>query len=210
MNAQTKVSKGIQVLARGNEIICRLMFGTKKEKNWTPFMYNSSPYFLHSLNPTIILRRNEKPKLYNNNYSCSMEIIHQHKQVNISWNGKLFDDELRGGTPALFLKNKNVLLTFFHTKKTFVDGVSNYFMGAAIFNASPPFNLLNTTSGPIFDSMWYRKQMWVHSKMALVVYPTGLFASMDEKQVYISAGYQDRHTLVIEIDVEFLFKLLNL
>lgn len=140
----------------------------------------------------------------------------------IPWQ-KEFSAFLRGGTPAVLLPKHHVYLTFFHTKRVDPDNadlapstssltnryIGTYFFGALTFNASYPFNLVSVSEVPILPEPLYRDQPWVWSGLDFVMYPTGIILSPDADRVFVSSGYQDRHTVVMKFHVDRLLQSLK-
>lgn len=161
-----------------------------REKNWTPFDYNSNLLLSYSIAPHIIFR----PFLGTGHCEtfCS-----SNPEIRWKWG------ELRGGTTATVEGRE--YLGFFHSVKMMASEnsqekiVPHYFMGAYTYSLEPPFSLQRISPEPIIGKGFYsggvQTPYWGSKK---VIFPCGYIA--DEKCFWISYGRQDEECWVVKID----------
>lgn len=170
----------------------------KQEKNWTPFVYEDTLLLAYSLNPHLILL----PSL---DGSKKCEMLASTKR-NIAWNWGV----LRGGTNALNIGGK--YLGFFHSVKTEQTlqsagaSIPHYFMGAYLFDESPPFKVMEISSKPIIGPNFYNGITHNTWKPLRVVFPGGFV--FDDKYIWVVYGRQDYESWVVKMDREGLLNSL--
>lgn len=122
------------------------------QKNWIPFSYNKSIYFIQHIDTMSVIKFNESllgSNLYNttvinNNsgldetnikYFSQVKIEFQVPKIQLAWEY----GDIRGGTPA-HLVSKHEYLAFFHSNiKLKGNARWTYFMGCFMFTSHPPF-----------------------------------------------------------------------
>lgn len=116
---------------------------TKQEKNWSPFDYRGSNYFVHWVWPhTVIgIGANTTSNIYNTAYgpSLSLETLYHGE----SRNEPLWDwGYPHGGTNSLLIDTGIYgmeYLHIFHSQQQRRYGIhATYYMGAYLFNTEPP------------------------------------------------------------------------
>lgn len=162
----------------------------RREKNWSPFVYNDEMYLIYSLDPHLIF----KP-IYGTQ-SCETVCCTNKKLI---WDWGI----LRGGTPALILDGQ--YLTFFHSQIYMTSvhsdnkNMSHYFMGAYTFSLEPPFEITKFSPEPIVGKNFYHgpkyKPYWGSVR---VVFPCGFV--FDEKHIWVIYGRQDHESWVVKLD----------
>lgn len=160
-----------------------------REKNWCPFDYEGTPYFVYSDSPRVIWCPFRKQAI----------ISEQH----ITWDY----GTIRGGTPAI--KYGNSYLAFFHSAKNIKPGDEwqggrLYSMGAYVFEDKPPFRVTHITKVPIMRGDGYHKNPH-HQGILEVVFPAGVAETYDS--FFVSLGINDGCTGVIRVS-KYLLQLL--
>ena len=164
-----------------------LSSGDGREKNWTPFDYLGEPHFIYSDNPRIIVNRKG--------------IFLSKTAFEWKW-GKV-----SGGTPAI--KWGEYYITFFHSSITFKNPHHKriYYMGAYLFEAKPPFDIVAVTQYPILKgSMSVDGENPVNQDVC-VVFPSGVIQEKDHFS--ISYGFNDFNTRVIKVTKTALTSILK-
>jgi hypothetical protein len=82
-------------------------------------------------------------------------------------------------------------------------------MGAFTFCPKPPFNLNLMSSHPIIKDYLYEGP-WVNIKVDYVIFPTGITLDPDQKHIWLSFGWQDKHGWIVKLDIDELFSTLTL
>ena len=162
-----------------------------EQKNWTPFTYNETLYFIYSINPHQILHLFENassvPTTHPHPYIRTLsiaELVATSHVSDLHWSY----GELRGGTPASLIDG--VYLSFFHSRRVGPSsGRYTYFMGAYTFAAKPPFQILAISPKPIVVKAFYQGR-YRSSTFDYIVFPTSYM--VDLQWIYLYVGYQDR------------------
>lgn len=171
----------------------------RREKNWVPFDYQGHLFFAYSLNPHRIFSLNK------NEHACDT-ISLTEGQIYWPWG------ELRGGTPALLCEG--YYISFFHSSTEISsdqsDGqiVPHYFMGAYLFNSSPPFNIVAISQDPIIARGFYSGNNYPpYWHPVRVIFPYGLIQTND--YFYVSYGRQDHEMWIATIDKKAMMNSLK-
>lgn len=166
-----------------------------REKNWTPFEYRGNLLLSYSLNPHLVF----KPL-----FGCGEceTVAKSEKKLNWKWG------ELRGGTQGLKIEGedgKYYYLTFFHSSIKCTSLHSNgvlmphYFMGAALFDVEPPFEMERISQAPIIGEKFFSgavyKPLWGSWRG---VFPGGFF--IHENNIWVVYGKQNNEIWVAKID----------
>lgn len=169
-----------------------------REKNWTPFEWNGDLFLSYTLNPHIVF----KPLLGTN--SCETAAI---SETSLDWKW----GELRGGTQTYLIDGN--YLTFFHSSERIVSKFSegkemlHYYMGAATFEASPPFRMTAISPEPIVGSDFFTgrryKPYWGSWRG---IFPGGFI--FDDDFIYVFYGKQNHELWVVKMDRKGLFESL--
>lgn len=124
----------------------------QRQKNWAPFLYNESFYFVQRINPLRVMHIVPDPDPEGTVLAATLSIA---EHVPLPWQY----GELRGGTNAVLVSltgEEDFYLAFFHSIAVLADsGRNTYFCGAYTFSAQPPFKLLSMSPHPIVDDSLY-------------------------------------------------------
>jgi predicted GH43/DUF377 family glycosyl hydrolase len=167
------------------------------EKNWVPFDYNGELRLGYSIIPHKIFR----PILGTN--SC--ETVSTSKNT-FPWNW----GPPRGGTQAVL--DGDHYLGFFHswvdvsTVQSKGKKITHYVMGAYIFEAHPPFNIIAASPEPIVSDGFYDPPYYKTWKPLRCVFPSGLI--VDENYAWVAYGRQDHEVWIAKIDKKKLIESL--
>ncbi len=160
-----------------------------REKNWCPFDYEGTPYFIYSDSPRVIWGPFRRQAVFSE----------QH----VTWDYGV----IRGGTPAI--RYGDSYITFFHSAKNDKNNWEKgrlYYMGAYVFEAKPPFRVTHITKMPIMRGDEYYKNPICPGVLA-VVFPAGLAETHDS--FFVSLGINDGCTGVIRVSKYLLQSLLT-
>lgn len=199
-----------------------------RQKNWVPFEYNKQLHFIQQFNPLHVVTISH----VNEHGAATMKTASRYPLVaELPWNTTKYGDHIRGGSQAILLPSGDKFLAFFHTAVENPPSylILTYFMGALLFNATPPFNLLAMSEVPILKPQIYSGP-WARDALDYVVFPTGVFMDPDSPNpnsrsknpnsrfntnnpnsgfIWVSAGYQDRHGLMMKMNLEGLLASLS-
>lgn len=171
-----------------------------REKNWIPFNYNDTLLLAYSLTPHRIFH-----PLLNKTGKCQTIA---ETTIDWLWNWGV----PRGGTPALLINNKEYL-SIFHSSNwiTTIQSenkpMTHYFMGAYIFAAAPPFEILKISPQPIIGKNFYSKTTYKpYWKPIKAVFPCGL--TFDSRYIWIAYGKDDHEIWIAKLDKEALLQSL--
>ncbi len=183
----------------------------ENQKNWTPFIYKNELHLFHSLNPVHVVKSGgPDPSIdaHNSNIDSVKIVSKLHKEHHLSWDGKLYGEHFRGGTPAVMLRGK--LFALFHTQLAFVGKMLTYFMGAITFCPEYPFQIHSVSRVPIVQKKLYEGP-WDTGGINYCLYPMGVvIENSTEKHIYVSMGWQDVHAYVIKLEVDGLFASMDI
>lgn len=164
----------------------------KREKNWTPFIFQSELLLSYQIFPHKIFR----PLLDGSEYCETVG----NSLPSLIWEW----GELRGGTPALQL-NEDYYLGIFHSSTCLStihsnnQSIPHYFMGAYLFSSSPPFNIKYISPEPIIGANFYQGLTYEpYWHPVCVVFPCGLV--INENDVWIIYGRQDHEIWIAKLD----------
>lgn len=163
------------------------------QKNWTPFVYDNEIYFIYSVQPYIVLKLDQKT-------SQLSEVTNQNTDK-IKWPYGL----IRGGTPAIYVKELDAYLTFFHSSLPYKKNEPKwperrsapwriYYVGVLVFDSKPPFAIRAYTEVPITYKDAYADSTPKHQ----IIFPMGLIER--DKDYLISAGIQNGSADLFTID----------
>lgn len=171
---------------------------TRKEKNWSPFVFEDQLLLSYSLQPHRVFVPSPKTE------SCDSfcETIGA-----LQWHWGV----LRGGTPAL--KVDEGYLAFFHSDKAIATKQSggvvmnHYFMGAYLFQGDFPFALMGISRNPIMAPTFYEGEMHKTWKPLRVVFPSGF--DIKDNVIALFYGRQDHEAWVVRLHKDKLIKSLK-
>lgn len=120
----------------------------------------------------------------------------------------------RGGTPPLLVDTPfgPRFLCFFHSSGNSLQPeptsrIRTYFMGAYLYNPSPPFAVTHVSRVPIVPSLAYNRTEWPTSAWALidvVVFPDGAVL-LDARTVAVSLGHNDVRGMILLVNLSDYF-----
>lgn len=158
------------------------------EKNWTFFEYDKKLYCIYDLNTMTVFEMNGS----------------KWKEVSKSeWNGCWSFGVLRGGTSPVRVGNN--FLTFFHSALDIRNRPGRqYFMGALMFEAKPPFTPIAISKIPLIAGEHIAEGIPRLSNKIFAVFPCGQIRK--EKSWAVSFGYNDLQCRYVDISDELLSK----
>lgn len=153
-----------------------LIYGEKPEKNWLWFDHEEVPHFVYQTEPHIVCE------------AIDGKVTQEYRSyASLGWTL----GDIRGGTPPVRVGEH--YLSFFHSsmpwKKLPRYGVRRmYFMGAYLFEAKPPFQIVaaTRTEQRLLSGTWNEPTA---ESVPAVVYPTG--AILDGDEWFITLGVND-------------------
>jgi predicted GH43/DUF377 family glycosyl hydrolase len=165
-----------------------------REKNWTPFIYQSNLLLSYSLNPHLVF----KPLFGRGECETVGSSI-----VPLAWKW----GELRGGTQLLSIGDR--YLTFFHSSLRMSSEASqgkpmlHYFMGAAIFEGNSPFQMTHISPEPIvgvnFFAGPFYQQYWGSWRG---IFPGGFI--FNDEFIWVVYGKQNREIWISKLNKKAL------
>lgn len=173
------------------------------QKNWVPFEFNNELYLIYSFDPYIILKWDPSKKVLTKEFESITNIHDVWKH-----------GEIRGGTPATYVKELDGYLGFFHSSVEYKSGEPSwkerksprwrkYYMGAYVIDAKPPFTIKAFTPMPITYPGQYAKDQNYY-----VIFPAGFVEQKDK--FIISAGIDDNKTILLSTRKKDLYAALNI
>lgn len=172
----------------------------KREKNWTPFIYQTELLLSYQLFPHKIFR----PLL--DGSECCETVANSFPSLTWEWG------ELRGGTQALQL-SEDYYLGIFHSSINLStihsnnQSIPHYFMGAYLFSSSPPFEIKYISPEPIIGTNFYQGLTYEpYWHPVCVVFPCGLV--INEEDVWVIYGRQDHEIWIAKLDKKNLINSL--
>jgi hypothetical protein len=123
--------------------------------------------------------------------------------------------EPRGGTQGV-LYNSSCYLSVFHSIMNVYTGPGvpfrRYYMGAYLYSAFHPYELLAISTSPIATEHTYNTIMefpFGKTFFDYCLFPAGLVFSADKSVAYLSYGYQDVQSRIMTLDVRGLIDSLT-
>jgi hypothetical protein len=185
------------------------------QKNWTPFIFNNTVYFVDRFVPFTVtaVDPSEKPWDFpgpKGNWTATLtKYLFQHR-IHIPWS----HGHIRGGTNAILVDDIEGLepcyVAIFHSSCVLPKNtMTTYFMGALAFSAKPPFTPLAVSPYPIVHDKFYTGK-WsavIARHIDYVPFPVGL--SKTGSTLYLSLGHQDYQGYVCKLQVRHLLNSLR-
>ena len=179
------------------------------------FDYNISS----SLNNTLGLLDN-----HNNTHDQQQQKLHihhneqqqqQYEYVDTVYTSKIHIDdewlwgEMRGGTPALYIKSMNGYLAFFHSSGKITSSFTlTYVMGAYIFDKLPPFHIKYISMEPLLHPTMINETLkWAYKAVDYIIFPMSYIINNDI--IYLSYGKNDLSSWILKLDKNKLFQNLK-
>lgn len=160
----------------------------RTEKNWTFFEYDGRIYSVYNTSPHVIFEMDD------NSWTEKYRTKFDH---NWKWG------EIRGGTSPLRIGDK--FISFFHSALDITRNGSKgkqYFAGAYMFEAEPPFNVVAISKEPLLAGEFISEAIPRLWNKIFVVFPNGAVRK-DDKYI-VSFGYNDYQCRLAEISDELL------
>jgi hypothetical protein len=99
-----------------------------------------------------------------------------------------------GGAPSVMIQTKYGprYLHIFHSQGKFsISYILTYFMGAYLFETTPPFRITHVTPNPIIPNAFYNETFgWSYRAIDYIVFPMSIVVRDDV--LYLSSGRNDR------------------
>ena len=172
-------------------------------KNWTPFEYNQTIYYISTINPFHVVAISS---INNITLAGYMKTISRSIHLPLQW--QHIYGSIHGGSQAILFDN-NSYISFFHSKIRLEHNTQvTYFMGAYRFTSKPPFELISMTPYPLIHEQFYTGR-WVverNRQLDYVVFPTGI--SLIDGVIYLSLGWNDNEGYMTTINVQDLLDLM--
>ena len=157
----TLTKKGNQIIASETIQILPDRNPNAKHKNWTPFSFNNTLYFLQTVNPLHVVTLEKS----SGNYLAKTISITNSNSLKWSFG------EMRGGSTPVNI-GKNEFLGFFHSRYSInFNTLTTYVFGAYTFTAVPIFKLTGVSKFPIYIDSLHQGE-WFSKYFDYVVYPT--------------------------------------
>jgi predicted GH43/DUF377 family glycosyl hydrolase len=181
--------------------------GKSVQKNWSPFLYRNNVLLIQSINPLVVVKTSphseERLMAYDESRS---------PPVGIYWPY----GHLRGGTNAVFVREKGVYLAFFHSAGNIPgNSMKTYAMGAYTFTAEAPFRLVSTSPGPIMPEAFYtgpwdplRNRGIDYCVFPMSIYLEERASETTGTEVVMGLGFQDGGGYMVRFDLEQLWRTL--
>lgn len=161
------------------------------QKNWLFFEKNNEIHIIYSLDPMMIVYKNES-----NDFIKWKKII---KKIGISWDY----GEIRSSTIPIFIKKYNRYISFFHSHLKTKDSYREYFIGVFLFDHE--YTITNYTKQPLIIST--RDIDIKKSYFSKCILPYGCIEVNDK--LILTVGVNDCESGIIEIQTDKLFEMLN-
>lgn len=168
-----------------------------QQKNWIPFEWQNSLFFVYSIHPHEILGSNLRNGACYSLYKSS---------ASFDWGYGI----LRGSSDAQLIDGE--YLAFFHSGIKMASPASpnvkvwHYFMGAYTFSPNPPFEMTRITEAPILSDSFYTFSVFSDYEKK-VIFPGGF--TVDGPRIYLAYGKDDREIWIATLDREQLKKNLK-
>lgn len=158
----------------------------RTEKNWTFFEHENKIMSVYQVHPHIIFEMN------------GSEYVTKHETAfNINWVYGI----PRGGTSPIKI-NKDQYLSFFHSSIDTRSRERQYYIGAYIFSAKPPFEPLFISKEPIISGDKININIPRMNNRIYVVFPGGCIPTESGYDVYY--GYNDHQCRILKVTHEML------
>uniref|UniRef100_A0A7S0SVW3 Uncharacterized protein n=1 Tax=Chromulina nebulosa TaxID=96789 RepID=A0A7S0SVW3_9STRA len=193
------------------------------EKNWSPFLYNESLYFVYRVLPLEVIYFTDyyytpKNRYYHTHGFLSVKMnltsLDKCSQMNYKDGLSWAYGKIRGGTPLYLIQDVGYV-GFFHSLLPSCD--YNYFFGAYVISSHPPFKILKMSHQPIISNDVL--VMHTGNQYKSVIFPMSYYMLDHDKKIldtktniYISnissivvaAGYADSVGYIIHLDITML------
>jgi hypothetical protein len=165
------------------------------QKNWSPFLYGSEVLLIQSINPFVVMKvaTQEGNKMTAFKESGT-------EALPLQWPY----GDIRGGTNAVYLPDKKVYFSFFHSAGH-VPGnfMKTYVIGAYTFSPTPPFRLLSMSPFPIMPEQFYNGPWYPIKQRGIdyCLFPLSIFIE-GEDTIVMSAGHQDNVGYILKFGLQ--------
>jgi predicted GH43/DUF377 family glycosyl hydrolase len=167
------------------------------QKNWSPFVFGQEVLLIQSVNPFQVVKTMASKDDPEHRMLAYKESASEAVEVHWPYG------ELRGGTNAVYLPQKNVYLAILHSAGHAPGNyLKTYVMGAYTFSASPPFKLLSISPYPIMPEQFYTGAWYPikNRQIDYCLFPLSLF--LEGEAMYVGAGYQDNSGYLLRFDLQ--------
>lgn len=165
------------------------------QKNWIPFQMDGKLNFVYWMDPYTVLQADIRSG------ECH-KIVSVNKMFPWNQNPWAHKGHIRGGSPAIFSKNIDAFVTFFHSSRK-IGSENIYYMGAATFKKDEPYTFTKMSSNAIvFDGIY---EGTLNPKK--IVFPAGIVENEDSWLV--SYGVNDDKIQIAKIYSDDLIKSLH-
>jgi hypothetical protein len=175
------------------------------QKNWVAIEHNHNQYFISTINPLTLLKFNGT----DSGQIGHLYLVYQAKsEIVLPWTSD-YGYDIRGGTPAIPIKD-GLYLAFFHTTVVVVHhGSRSYLMGAITFCGTPPFSIQSMSPHPIllsnfYDGPWVDYPHKNRQGIDYIMFPIGISLDDNNSTVLLSFGFDDKHGYITKFDLNQL------
>ena len=167
------------------------------EKNWMPFCRENRIYFVHSINPHTVVKWG----------NGTVTEVYTTSPIELDWTRKF--GAPRGGSNALRFEDSYI--AFFHSSiylegdSSVPDAPRQYFMGAYVFDADPPFRIKAVSSNPIESKYFFSRVNRISPHR--VIFPMSLWK--EDQYFFLTAGDMDCGVILLRIRVSSLLSSLS-
>jgi predicted GH43/DUF377 family glycosyl hydrolase len=152
---------------------------------------------------------------HNEQHQQQQQQQQQYEYVDTVYTSKIHIDdewlwgEMRGGTPALYIKSMDGYLAFFHSSGKLTSSFTlTYVMGAYIFNKLPPFHIKYISREPLLHSTMINETLkWAYKAVDYIIFPMSYIIKNDI--IYLSYGKNDLSSWILKLDKNKLFQNLK-
>lgn len=191
--------------SRGNKLDISNHTRPQQEKNWSPFTYNSTSFFVYSISPVHRIVGTASRGFEPGNEQ-GQDVVFAYETPNeVQWDW----GELRGGTPAEIISTEDgpKFISFAHSqKRVHHRAIKTYFVAAYLFEPQPPFKVTHITREPLVpQGVFYNQSAtgWAWSNLDYVAFPMGM-GIVDQHTLVLSLGVNDRECHAVEVNITAL------
>ena len=182
-------------------------YPNQNHKNWTPFLFNDSIYYIELLKPFNVVKviGNVRTGVNNSQLEAVTALV---SSTNPAFEWPF--GHVRGGTPAIWINASVGYLAFFHSSTQLPDHYKKtYFFGAYTFSSSPPFHMTTMSKCPILNEKVYSGPFHFHRlwNIDYIAFPTSYYLRGDT--IMLSIGHQDARGLLVEIKLDNLLRTME-
>ena len=173
------------------------------EKNWSPFSWGRALYFIYRTSPHLILRLNDDD-LERADDEVALSVLEVESPPALLWHW----GEPRGGTPAVYDRELDRFVTFFHSVVVAEPGTQDenlrWLTGFYTFTPHPPFTADRFVPVPLMPAAFRREAQ--SDLKRRVLFPSGL--AIGDRDYLVSYGRRDNAMGVLHFRRDVLHKKL--